>query len=234
VVLVVLLFLTGPLQYLPRGVLAAIVFTIAIGMINLDALRSIRRESSTEFVLAVGTAAAVVVIGVEQGILLAIALSLMAHVRHSYRPHALLLVPDEHERWVPLPATPGKQTQDGLLVYRFGGDLFYANINHFADDVLALVEHAPTPVQWFVVDASAITDIDYSAAQALRDLIDQLTHRRVNVVFARVSPYLQSDLNRHRIIAVVGEQRVFGTLHEAIALATANLAAGGAAPRDQA
>jgi sulfate permease, SulP family len=220
VVLVVLLFLTGPLQYLPRGVLAAIVFTIAVGMIDIGGLRSIRRESSGEFKLAVITAVAVVAIGVEQGILLAIALSLMAHVRHSYRPHAVMLVPDEHERWIPVPAIPGKVTQDGLVIFRFGGDLFYANINHFADGVLALVEHAPTPVTWFVIDASAITDIDYSAAQVLRDLIAALAHRGVSIVFARVSQYLRSDLNRHRITGTLGEHRIFDTLHEAIALAT--------------
>ncbi len=84
--LLVLLFLTGPLQYLPRCVLASIVFTIAVGMIDVAGLRAIRRESPGEFYLAVATAAAVVAIGVEQGILLAIALSLFRHVRHSYQP----------------------------------------------------------------------------------------------------------------------------------------------------
>ena len=81
VVLLVLLFLTGPLQYLPRCVLAGIVFTIAVGMIDVKGLRDIRRESPGEFDLAVVTAAAVVAIGVEEGILLAIALSLFRHVR---------------------------------------------------------------------------------------------------------------------------------------------------------
>jgi sulfate permease, SulP family len=222
VVLVVLLFLTGPLQYLPRGVLGAIVFTIAIGMIDIASLRSIRSASRGEFFLAIMTTAAVVAIGVEQGILLALALSLMAHVRHSYRPHAMMLVPDEHERWIPIPAVPGKHTQDGVVVYRFGADLFYANVNHFADEVLSLVEHAPTPVRWFVIDASAITDIDYSAARGLRDLIDELTRRNVNIVFARVSPYLRADLESQGIIDVVGENRVLGTLHEAVELATSS------------
>jgi MFS superfamily sulfate permease-like transporter len=132
----------------------------------------------------------------------------------------MMLVPDEHERWIPVPAVPGKHTQDGVVVYRFGADLFYANVNHFADEVLNLVEHAPTPVRWFIIDASAITDIDYSAARGLRELIDELTRRNVNIIFARVSPYLRADLERPGIIDVVGENRVFGTLHEAIALAT--------------
>src|SRR6516162_2204865 len=190
VVLLVLLFLTGPLQYLPRCVLAAIVFTIAIGMIDVKGLRDIRRESPGEFDLAVITAAAVVAIGVEQGILLAIAISIFTHVRHSYRPHTMMLAPDAAGRWLPVPVAPGKQTEPGLIVYRFGADLFYANHNRFADDVHTLVEHAPTPVRWFIVDAGAITDIDYSAARSIRELLDDLARQRVCMVFARVSRYL--------------------------------------------
>ena len=217
VVLVVLLVLTGPLQYLPLCVLGGIVFTIAVGMIDVRGLRSIRRESPGEFDLAIVTAAAVVVIGVEEGILLAIALSLLRHVRHSYRPHTLMLAPDATERWVPTPVTPGKETEPGLIVYRFGADLFYANHNQFADEVRTLVERAPTPVRWFVVDAGAITDIDYSAAQSIRDLHEDLARQRVCMVFARVSPYLRSDMDRHGITAAIGAARIFATLHEGLA-----------------
>lgn len=219
VVLLVLLFLTGPLQYLPRGVLAAIVFTIAVGMVDVKGLRAIRRESPGEFGLAVLTAAAVVAIGVEQGILLAIGLSLLRHVRHSYRPHTAVLVPDATGRWEPVPATPGAQTEPGLVVYRFGADLFYANTDRFADQVRALVAHAPAPVRWFVVDAGPITDLDYSAARSVRDLIDDLAARHVGLVFARVTPDLRADLDRHGITTALGEARVFGTMHEALAVA---------------
>jgi sulfate permease, SulP family len=216
VVLLVLLFLTGPLQYLPQCVLASIVFTIAAGMVNVTGLLDIRRQSPGEFRVAIVTAAAVVAIGVEQGILLAIALSLFRHVRHSYNPHTIILAPNGSGRWVPVPAAPGKETEPGLIVYRFNSDLFYANANRFTDEVRSLVERAPTPVRWFVIDAGPISDIDYSAAQAVRELLDHLTDKRVGIVFARVSPYLRSDLDRHQITAAIGEARIFTTLHEAI------------------
>jgi len=217
IVLLVLLALTGPLQYLPRGVLAGIVFTIAVGMIDLASLRDIRRESPGEFYLAVTTTASVVALGVEQGILFAIALSLFRHVRHSYHPHTLMLEPGATGQWTAVPAIPGKQTEPGLIIFRFGGDLFYANQDRFADEVSALVEHAPVPVHWFIVDAGAITDIDYSAAQTIRELIRDLARRDVGMVFARVSPFLRADMDRHRITAVAGEGRIFTTLHDAIA-----------------
>ena len=110
-----------------------------------------------------------------------------------------------------------QETEPGLEVNRFGSDLFYANDNLFTDEVRALVERAPSPVRWFIVDASAITDMDYSAAQSIRDLLDDLARQGVGMVFARVSPYLRSDMDRHRITAALGETRIFTTLHEAVA-----------------
>jgi MFS superfamily sulfate permease-like transporter len=197
-------------------VLAAIVFTIAVGLLDIASLRDILAESPGEFTLAIITAAAVAIFGVEQGILLAVALSLLRHVRHSYLPHTMVLAPDATGRWIPVPATPGAQTEPGLIVYRFGADLFYANEDRFADEVRGLVSRAPTPLRWFVVDAGPITDLDYSAARMLRDLDHDLAQSGVELVFARVSPYLRADMERHRIAAALGTARIFATLHEAV------------------
>jgi MFS superfamily sulfate permease-like transporter len=223
VVLVVLLFLTGPLQYLPQCVLASIVFTIAIGMVDVTSLSDIWRKSPREFLVALFTAAAVPAIGVEHGILLAIALSLVQHVRHSYQPHTVIFVPGTTDRWARAPATPGLQTEPGLIVYHFGADLFYANADRFADEVRALIEKAPTPVRWFVLDAGALTSIDYSAAQTVRDLLGELATKNVRVAFARVSAFLRSDLDRLGVGAMLGEPRIFERLHDAIAASSVDL-----------
>jgi high affinity sulfate transporter 1 len=215
-VAVVLLFFTGPLQYLPHAVLAALVFTVGVGMIDVPALAAMRRESRGETALAAVTAITVVVAGVKDGILLAVALSLLRHVRHSYRPHTAVLAPGADGRWAPEPASPGEETEPGLLVYRFGADLFYANDNRFADEVRELVARAPHPVRTLVVDASAITDIDYSAARTVRDLCAELVTKGVRVVFARVSPFLKNDMDRHGITAAIGANNMFPTLHEAV------------------
>src|SRR5262249_20401545 len=161
------------------------------------------------FFVALFTAAVAPAIGVEQGILLAIALSLVQHVRHSYRPHTAMFVPGAGDRWTWAPATPGSQTEPGLIVYRFGADLFYANADRFADEVRALVDKAPTPVRWFVLDADAVTDIDYSAARTVCDLVGELASKNVRVAFARVSSFLRADLDRLGISAMLGEARIF-------------------------
>jgi SulP family sulfate permease len=160
-----------------------------------------------------------VAIGVEHGILLAIVLSLLIHVRHSYQPHSAVLVPNASGHWAFAPATPGAQSEPGLVVYRFGADLFYANVHRFTDEVRALLESAPTPVRWFIVDAGAITDIDYSAARSLCDLLDDLARQKVGMAFIHVTPFLLSDMDRHGIAKVIGEARVFTELNEAVVAA---------------
>ncbi len=77
-------------------------------------------------------------------------------------------------------------------------------------------DRAPTPVRWFVVDAAAISDLDYSAAKTLADFCDSLKQRGIDVIFARVNQYLRSDMDRHGITAAIGEGRIFETLHEAL------------------
>ncbi len=216
VVLAVLLFLTAPLRYLPRCVLAGIVFTIAVGLVDWHGLRAIRTESPGEFRLAIVTAAVVALAGVEQGILLAIALSLLRHVRHSYRPHTAMRVANGSGHWEIAPAVPGTETEPGLIVYHFGADLFYANDTRFADEVRALVAQAPTPVRQFVIDAGAITDLDYSAARTLADLHDDLARNGVTLVFGRTSPSLRADMDRHGLTQKIGAEHIFTTLHEAL------------------
>jgi len=217
VVVVVLLFFSRFLQYLPHCVLAGIVFTIALGLINVQSLLAIRRESPGEFTLAVFTALAVVVLGVEHGILIAVALSLLRHVRHSYRPHTMMLAPGADGHWLSVPAQPGTQTAPGLIVYRFGADLFYANDHFFVEEVRLLIDRAPSKVRRFVVDAGAITDLDYSAARSVGDLFESLRAQQIVVVFARVNRYLRADMDRHGITQVIKASCIFGTLHEALA-----------------
>src|SRR3984957_6687381 len=213
----VLLFLTNPLQYLPRCVLGAIVFFIGVRLIDLRGLRDIRRESPGEFILAVFTAAVVVLVGVELGILLAMALSLLRIVRHSYRPHTGIFVVNEGDIWRVVPAVPGAVTKPGLVIYRFGAALFYANASLFAEQIRGLVGPTPSPVRWLVVDAEAITNVDYTAARVVRELHQELADRGVVLVFGRAPASLRADLDRHLLTEVIGPTRFFDRLHDAVA-----------------
>ena len=214
-VALVLLFLTGPLHYLPRCVLGAIVFTIGVELVDIRGLRDILRESPGEFELALITAAVVIVIGVEQGILLAIVLSLLRHVRHSYRPHTAVLI-DKDGQWLSTPAVAGAVSGPGLIIFQFGADLFYANAERFAADVRCLVETAHQPVKWLVLDAGAITGVDYSAARVVREVNRDLSERGIALVLVHTQSSLRSDLRRHRLSDVITADHIFDSLHEAL------------------
>jgi high affinity sulfate transporter 1 len=217
VVALVLLFFTHPLQYLPRCVLGAIVFIVAIRLVDLRGLASIRRESPGEFVLALSTAIVVVVIGVEQGIIFAMVLSLLRIVHHTYHPHTAVLVKGEAGLWQLTPVVPGAVSEPGLVIYRFGAPLFYANAGRFANEIRLLVGPARSHLHWLVVDAGAITHVDYTAARVVRELQHNLAKLNVELVFAHVQSDLKPDLDRHHLTESIGASRIFDTLREAIA-----------------
>jgi MFS superfamily sulfate permease-like transporter len=217
IVALVLLFLTRPLEYLPRCVLGALVFMIAIRLIKLRTLQAIRRESPGEFALALTTAVVVVAAGVEQGILLAMILSLFRVVRHSYHPHTGVMVLNEIGTWNLNPVASGAMTEPGLVMYHFGATLFYANANRFAEEANCLVGQPPSQVRWLIVDAEAITHLDYSAARVLQELQQNLTSCGTQLGFARMPWNLKADFARHHLTQAIDPSLIFNRLHDALA-----------------
>jgi MFS superfamily sulfate permease-like transporter len=224
-VALVLLFATKPLQFLPRCVLGSIVFVIAVRLVDVQSLREIHQESPGEYALALLTAAAVVLVGVEQAIVLAIVLSLLRVLQHSYHPQTGVLVASEHGWSEMRPPAAGATTQQGLVIYRFGAPLFYANANRFAEEVREIIGATPSNVRWLIVDAEAITNIDYSASRMVRQLHAYLMNRGVELAFGRVASSLRSDLIRHRLLEVIGPRRIYDHLHDAVAASAANAVA---------
>jgi high affinity sulfate transporter 1 len=211
VVLLVLLFLTGPLSFLPNAVLAAIVFLIGVKLVDHRGLAEIRRKKPKEFSVAVVTAATVVFVGVEQGIFLSVVLSLLQHVRRSYRPHTAVILQDEVDQWRMEDAVPGKMIEPGMVMYWFGSDLFYANAGFFAEQVLKLVYESPTRVRWLVIDASAISGIDFSAGRALAELQQELAKAGVTLAIARIQLKRGGDLERMGLVKLIGAHRIFNS-----------------------
>ncbi|HEY1995444.1 MAG TPA: SulP family inorganic anion transporter [Edaphobacter sp.] len=215
-VALVLLFLTKPLQYLPQCVLGAMVFLVAIHMIDLRSLRAIRKESPAEFALATTTAIFVVGVGVEQGIVLAMVLSLLRIVHHSYHPRSGVMTAEGDGTWKLIAPVAGAVTEPGLVLYRFGAALYYANASRFADEVLTLVGPPPTSVRWLIVDAEAITNVDYSAARIIEELKKDLTNAGVEFGFARVPWDTRADFDRHHLSEAIGPSLIFNRLHDAL------------------
>jgi len=198
VVLIVLVALTGPLAYLPVAALAAVVFLIAVELIDVAGMRRILATRKHEFAVALLTTAAVVGLGVEYGIILAIFASIVDHLRHSYSPLNSVLVKSAQGHWRPVPVEPGARTMEGLVVYRFGTSLYYANAAKLAEDITALVGHGP-PLRWLVLDFAAIGDVDYTASAALTKVIEHLHQRHIRLVFSSVLGPVRHQLDRYGI-----------------------------------
>jgi high affinity sulfate transporter 1 len=215
VVLLVLVLLTGPLAYLPDAALAAVVFVIAIELIDLLGMRRILALRKHEFAVALLAMAAVVALGVEYGIVIAIIASIIDHLRHSYHPLNCVLVKSPDGHWQPVPAEPGARTREGLVAYRFGTSLYYANASRLLEDVVALTGHGG-PVHWLIIDCAAIGDVDYTASAVLIEVVEHAHQQNVRLVFCSVLGPVRQQLDRYGISNALGQDAYFATPGEAL------------------
>ena len=216
VVAIVLLFLTKPLQYLPNAVLASVVFLIGVKLIDIKSMREVLRLQKDEFYVALVTTIVVVTIGVEQGVILAIVLSLILHVRRHYQPHDVVLAWDAGGHPQNREPGPGVVTEPGVVVYRFGAGIFYANAQRLTDEVLALTGSDPPP-KWFILDGASIDDVDYTGGKTLAELAAELREMGIVVAAADMRQTVRSELERFGITSATGNVRIFETVDEALA-----------------
>jgi len=216
IVLIVLLFLTAPLQYMPKAVLAAVVFMIGIQLVDIKGMRSIFRVRKDEFVVATLTAATVVLLGVEQGIVLAIVASVIGHLRRSYKTATAVMVPAEnHPGLHSEPFNPEARTVPEVAVYRFASDLFYVNANLFLEDLTALA-NSTAPLKWIVLDSGAITDVDFTGSLTIKQVLTELAEHDVKLVLADVMTSVRHKLDRYGITQLLGDDAFYPTVGSAL------------------
>jgi len=215
IVLMVLLFLTGPLAYMPEAVLSAVVFLIGVDLIDIGGMRKIYQQRRTEFWIAVLTMLVVALIGVEQGIMLAVVLSLIDHTRRGYRPRNALLVPEPSGVMRAQPIASKAQAKPGLLIYRFTHSIYYANAQLLTEEITELVNTAKPELCWFCIDASAIDDVDYSAAESLRSIFEVLKDKGIRLVVAQVMGDVREE-SRYELRELFGEEAFFDTLNDVV------------------
>ncbi|MGB5726101.1 MAG: SulP family inorganic anion transporter, partial [Thiogranum sp.] len=215
IVLLVLLFLTGPLAYMPDAVLSAVVFLIGVDLVDIKGMRSIFAQRRSEFWVALITALMVVFVGVEQGIILAIVLSLVDHTRRGYRPKNVVLVPAESGVLRAQPVATKAQALPGLLIYRFTHSMYYANSEQLSEELSSLINNAEPPIRWFCLDASAVDDVDYSAAETLRSIFGIMKEKGIRLVVAQVLDDVREE-SRYRLRELYGEDAFYDTLDDVV------------------
>jgi MFS superfamily sulfate permease-like transporter len=216
-IFVVVLTLTSPLSKLPEATLGATLVFISTKLFRVRELRKIFGFDRLEFALATATLLVVALVGIEQGIVLAIVLSLADRTRRAARPRDTLLGREPGtDHWVPVDIGQQIEQVPGVLVYLVYAPLWYGNADYLRLRISQLVEGAPDPVHAVILDADAMSDIDYTGLEALRGLATELRGRGVAIGVARASHLVHHDLKHGALIEQLGLDHLFSSVEEAV------------------
>ena len=178
-VALILLFLTEPVQYLPKAVLGAVIVFAAIGLIEPQAWRALAAVDHVEVAIAALTAGCVVAFGVLEALVVAVGLSIVDAVRRSARAHdAVLGWVEPLGRYADVSLHPSATITPGIVVYRLDDRLFFANTRYFKGRIREAIRAAPSPTRWLVFDAEAMTHVDSTGLEAFAELVEAPSPRR--------------------------------------------------------
>jgi high affinity sulfate transporter 1 len=216
-VALVMVFFTKALAYLPTAALAGVVANAVLNLIEVGELRELWHMRRSEFWVAAVCLISVLVFGPLQAVIIAFLLSTIDLLQRASRPDAWVLreAPDgshfiteetDHD-----PDTPG------IIMYRFGAPLYFANAAYFEEEVEKLVTQSATPVKWFVLDAEAMVDIDTTGEETLHQVLTSMAKRGTTVALSRVNRSTAALLANYHLIELIGESRLYPSNRHALA-----------------
>jgi len=218
IVIALLAFGASLLSRIPNAALGGVLLFVALRIIRLRQIGAIYRQSKAEFLLIVATAAAIIVLPIEQGVGIGIALSLMHGIWSTTRARALIFerVPGTSIWWPSSPNLPGER-EPGVIVTGFQAPLSFLNAYHFRRDILDALQSSPQQTRLIVLEATGIVEIDFTAAQILRDLIRRCQADGLDFAIARLeSVRAQAAMARFGINELLGPDHSFRSVEEAI------------------
>jgi high affinity sulfate transporter 1 len=212
VILLMLVFLPGLMQWLPQPTLAAVVIVASLSLADIAGLRRLWRQRKSEFGLAVAAFLGVAFLGVLPGILVAVTLSILWVFRQAWDPYRTTLVdvpgvPGYHDTRM----YPDAEEIPGLVIYRFDGPLIFANANIFKAEVRHLA-HADPPPAWIVVAAEPITSVDTTAAEMLEELDAELHAKGIRFVFAEMKDAVRNEIRNYGMTWIAESDAFYPTI----------------------
>ena len=212
-----LLFFPNLVRDLPQSALAAVVITAAIGLIEASGVRRLYRIRKTEFTLSIVCFLGVALLGVIEGIFIAVALALLNFIRRAWRPYdAVLGRVDGLKGYHDVSRYPDAKRVPGLVLFRWDAPLFFANTEEFAQRVRQAIASSPTPVRWVIVAAEPVTDLDTTAADVLWELEGELAAEDVDLRFAEMKDPVKDRLKRYGLYERFGDDHFYPTIGEAV------------------
>jgi MFS superfamily sulfate permease-like transporter len=221
-VLVILLFLTGPIAEPPKAVLGAAIVSAAIGIVDTSGWRSLAATDRVGLAIAAATVAGVVIAGVLETVAFAVALTIVDAVRRSAKPGDAVLGWDEQlGRWADVEENPGAHVVPGVVVYRLDDRFFFANARYVKRRMRDAVRGAPTQPRWLVLDAEAATHVDTTDVDAIDELAGTLRDDGITLVVARMRARTKRRLGDAGLVDRIGPQRFHPTVRAAVAACVA-------------
>lgn len=212
VVALVLLFFADLLALLPNAALAGIVANAVLSLIEVEELKELYHMRRTEFAIALVCLASVLALGPLRAVIIAFLMTTIDVVGRASAPRTgVLSATPDGSGYHPINTRQGAQTAPGLIIYRFGTSLYFANANLFLEDVEALVTQAAEPVKWFVLDAEAMADIDTTGAETLAQSLTLLAGRGITLAISRANEPIPTLLQRYELLERIGEHHLFAT-----------------------
>lgn len=216
----VLLFAHDVLSMVPLAALGAVVCSIGLHLIQPMQLRDIWRAHKAEFGIAILALCAVALLGVQQGVILAVLGSLAERLWREYRPSDGILLRDgKIDEWAATRIEGShKHTSrpDGVVIYHFESDLFFENATYFSRRITRAVTNAQHPVKSVILDAGAMSDIDYTGAAALRRVAEQFMADGIRFSIAHVSPAFSKMLHQYKVTHLIGSENIYDSLRSAV------------------
>lgn len=217
-----LIFAPKLLQNLPHAALGAIVICACISLVEIGGVLRLFKLRRDEFALSVACFLGVVLLGVIQGIFIAIGLALAAFIWRAWRPYDAVLGHVEGlKSYHDVSRYPEAKQIPGLVLFRWDAPLFFANAETFRDQVLRAVAYAPTPTKWVVITAEPITDVDVTAADVLADLDETLHQAGMDLCFAEMKDPVKDRLKCYGLFNRLGTENFFPTIEQAVECYTA-------------
>jgi MFS superfamily sulfate permease-like transporter len=218
IVIALLAFGASLLRQIPNAALGGVLLFVALRIIRIKQIVAIYRQSSGEFLLIIATAAAIIILPIEQGVGLGIALSLLHGIWSTTRARVLVYerVPGTSIWWPLSQNIPGER-EPGVVVAGFQAPLSFLNAYHFRRDMLEVLKSSPEKARLVVLEATGIVEIDFTAAQILTDLISRCHADGVDFAIARLeSIRAQNAMARFGIDELLGPDRQFHSVEEAV------------------
>jgi MFS superfamily sulfate permease-like transporter len=200
---------------MPEAVLATVVFLVGIELIDIKGLKIVYTQRRSEFWIAIITMFIVVLVGVKEGILLAMIISLFDHIRRGYHPKNSLLAKDQQNHWKTFPISSPIQTLPGLMIYRFNHSMYYANTETLSAEIMDLTQHSEPPLQWFCIEMSAVDDVDFTAAETIRSIYRILKKRNIRFILIQILDDVKKESN-YDMVNLLGEDAFYETLDDVL------------------